>query len=79
MVCCLQAGPLEADLKCSGYQKTKGFRSTTCTSAGQCTGTADAGKFTDTLYIACEQPSDCPQGKTCTAVKTTGTSIGVCL
>ena len=48
-------------------------------SAAQCTGTIDAGKFTDTLFVACEQPSDCPQGKTCTAVKTTGTSIGVCL
>jgi hypothetical protein len=79
VVCCLQAGPLEADPNCSGYQKTKGFTSTTCMASAKCTGTVDAGKFTDTLFIACEQPSDCPQGKTCTAVKTTGTSIGVCL
>lgn len=79
MACCLQAGPLEADLKCAGYQKTKGFGASTCMSAAACTGTVDAGKGTDNLYVACEQPSDCPQGKTCTAVKTTGTSIGVCL
>ena len=79
MVCCLQAGVLEPDLKCSGYQKTKGFTSTTCVSTAKCTGTVDAGSFTDTLYVACEVQSDCPQGKTCTAIKTTGTSIGVCL
>jgi hypothetical protein len=79
VVCCLQAGPLEADPKCSGYQKTKGFNSTTCMPSAKCTGTVDAGKVTDTLYVACEAQGDCPQGKTCTAIKTSGTDIGVCL
>lgn len=79
VVCCLQAGPLEADLKCSGYQKTKGSNSTNCMPTAKCTGMVDAGKVTDTLDVACEAPADCPQGKTCTAIKTTGTSIGVCL
>lgn len=79
VVCCLAAGPLEADLKCSGFQKTKGFSSTSCMATAMCTGTIDAGKHQDNLYVACEAQSDCPQGKTCTAIKTTGTSIGVCL
>ncbi len=78
-VCCLQAGPLEPEPKCPGYQRTKGFSSITCVPSAKCTGTVDAGKFVDDLYVACETPADCPQGKTCTAIKTTGTSIGVCL
>ena len=77
--CCLIAGPLEADLSCSGYQKTKGFDATKCMAAAACTGTVVVGKFTDNQTIVCEQQSDCAGGKTCTPVKTTGTSIGLCL
>lgn len=78
-VCCLVAGPLEADPKCSGFQKTKGFAGTSCkAAASECMGTVMVGKYTDNQYIVCEQPSDCTTG-TCTAVKTTGTSIGLCL
>jgi hypothetical protein len=78
-VCCLTSGPVEPDPKCSGYQKTKGFFSTRCAAAAECTGTVEAGSFIDNQYIACEAQADCPTGKTCTAVKTSGTSIGVCL
>jgi hypothetical protein len=77
-VCCLTAGPVEADPNCSGYQKTKGFDSTTCVAAGKCTGTVMIGKYTDNLTVVCEAQADCQTG-TCTAVKTSGTSIGLCL
>jgi hypothetical protein len=77
-VCCLTAGPPEADPNCSGYQKTKGFDSTTCMAAGKCTGTVVVGKYTDNLMVVCETQADCTTG-TCTAVKTSGTSIGLCL
>lgn len=77
-VCCLTAGPVEADPKCAGYQKTKGFDNTACIPAAKCTGTVMIGKYTDNLTVVCAQQSDCKTG-TCTAVKTTGTSIGLCL
>ena len=77
-VCCLTAGPLEADPNCAGFQKTKGFYATTCTTAQACTGTVDAGKYIDNQYVVCEQQSDCTTG-TCTPLKTSGTSIGLCL
>lgn len=78
-VCCLIAGPLEPDPNCSGYQKTKGFDATKCMAAGKCTGTVVVGKYTDNQTIVCEAQADCPAGTTCTAVKTSGTSIGLCL
>ena len=84
-VCCLIGGPLKAD--CGGFQKTNGFDSTTCVAnVAACPASivVDAGggkAYTDTGFIACEQDSDCAAvtGKThCLAIKTTGTSIGVC-
>ena len=77
--CCLTAGPVGPDKNCSGYQKTLGFDSTKCMQAAACTGTVMVGMYKDDLTIVCEQQSDCPGGKTCTAVKTTGTSLGLCL
>jgi hypothetical protein len=77
-VCCLVAGPVGADPNCSGYQKTKGFANTHCVAASACTGTVDAGKYTDNQYVVCTKQADCASG-TCTAIKTSGTSIGVCL
>ncbi len=73
-VCCLTAGPLEADPNCAGYQKTKGFDNTRCTTAQACSGMIDAGN----QYVVCEQQANCTAG-TCTAIKTVSTSIGVCL
>ena len=77
--CCLTAGPLGPDPNCSGFQKTKGFDSTKCMAAAACTGSVMVGMFKDDLNIVCEQQSDCPGGKTCTPVKATGTSLGLCL
>lgn len=78
--CCLTAGPVEPDPNCSGYQKTKGFDSTKCMAAAACTGTVMVGMYKDNLNIVCEAQADCPAaGKTCTALKTTGNSIGLCL
>jgi hypothetical protein len=76
--CCLTAGPVEADPNCSGFQKTKGFDSTTCTTPAKCTGTVTVGAFTDDLTVVCEKQSDCATG-TCTPIKTSGTAIGACL
>lgn len=78
LVCCLTAGPVEADPACTGYQKTKGFNNTRCTTAQACSGMIDAGKFVDNQYVVCTKQADCTTG-TCTAIKTSGTSIGVCL
>jgi hypothetical protein len=78
-VCCLTSGPTESSTTCTGTLKTEGFDNTRCTTAGECTGTVEAGMYTDDQFITCEQQSDCPSGKTCTAVKTTGTPIGLCL
>ncbi len=77
-VCCLTAGPVGPDPKCLPYQKTKGFNNSRCTTAQVCTGTVDAGKFVDNQYVVCTKQGDCTTG-TCTAVKTVGTSIGLCL
>ncbi len=77
-VCCLTAGPTEADPNCAGYMKTKGFNNTRCTTAQACMGTIDAGKFVDNQYVVCTKQADCAMG-TCTAIKTTGTSIGICM
>ncbi len=77
-VCCLTAGPTVADPNCTGFLKTKGFNNTRCATAQACTGTIDAGKFVDNQYVACTKQADCTTG-TCTAVKTSGTSIGICM
>jgi hypothetical protein len=77
-VCCLTAGPLEADPNCAGFQRTKGFNNTRCTTAQACAGTIDAGKFIDNQFVACTKQADCATG-TCTPIKTSGTSFGVCL
>ncbi len=77
-VCCLTSGPVGPDPKCVPYQKTKGFNNTRCTTAQACSGLIDAGKYQDNQYIVCTKQADCATG-TCTAIKTIGTSIGVCL
>jgi hypothetical protein len=87
VVCCLVSGTVEADPACTGYQKTRGLGSVSCMAASQCSGPVMVGTFTDTHYVACEQQSDCTasaaafggDGGTCTAVKTSGTPIGLCL
>jgi hypothetical protein len=77
-VCCLTAGPTESNTSCVGTLKTKGFDNTRCTTATECMGTVEAGAYIDDQFVTCEQQSDCPTGKTCLAVKTTGTAIGIC-
>jgi hypothetical protein len=87
VVCCLISGAIEADPACTGYQKTKGLDSVSCAPASQCVGPITIGKYMDVHYVACEQQSDCTasaaafggDGGTCTAVKTSGTPIGLCL
>ena len=87
VVCCLISGAVGADSNCSGYQKTKGLDSVTCMAASACQGPITVGAFMDVHYVACEKQSDCDQtassfggdGGTCTAVKTSGTPIGLCL
>jgi hypothetical protein len=77
-VCCLTAGPTEPDPNCAGYTKTKGFNNTRCTTAQACSGMIDAGKYIDNQYVVCTKQADCAMG-TCTAIKTSGTSIGICM
>jgi hypothetical protein len=87
VVCCLISGPVEADPTCTGHQKTLGLDSVACAPASQCVGPITVGKYMDVHYVACEQQSDCTasaaafggDGGTCTAVKTSGTPIGLCL
>jgi hypothetical protein len=77
-VCCLTAGPTEMSTSCPGTDKTEGFDGTHCTTAAICTGQVEAGMYVDNQFVTCESTADCPAGKTCIAVKTTGTAIGVC-
>jgi hypothetical protein len=78
-VCCLTSGPTEANAECVNTLKTKGFDNTRCmASQAACSGTVDAGMYTDNQFVVCEKQADCATG-TCTALKTTGTSIGLCL
>jgi hypothetical protein len=85
LVCCLLGGSLEADTSCNGYQKTH-FGGTTCQPSSLCQGSvavvSGTKTYADPLYTTCTDTTtstDCPTGKTCTAIFTTGTAIGVCL
>jgi hypothetical protein len=77
--CCLAAGALGPDRVCPIYRTTLGRPRTSCVGATACTGTVDAAKVPETLYVVCSVQADCPAGMTCTPIRALGIDLGLCL
>jgi hypothetical protein len=77
--CCLAVSGIGPDKVCPAYRATTGRPATRCVEATACTGTVDAAKLPDTLYVVCATQADCPAGMTCTPIRALGIDMGLCL